>query len=181
MQKALDSIELDFLKEMLMALKFPTQFIKWVMSCVTLVKFIIHNNGQDCGVCEGGKGLRQEDPLLPLLFVICMEKLSRLMKVVSHKTDLRFHPNCKYLGLTHLLFANDLIMFCKADPAALKHIIAVLYDFHECVGLESNIQKSQMMLGGVHKNFRESASRLQDWKITISLLNTWVYPSQQVD
>lgn len=43
-----------------MALKFPIQFIKWVMSCVTLVKFAIYINGEDCGVFKGGKGLSKE-------------------------------------------------------------------------------------------------------------------------
>jgi len=46
------------------------------------------------------------------------------------------------------MFADDLIMFCKANPTTLKHIMAVLYDFHECAELQANIQKSQMVLDG---------------------------------
>jgi len=82
------------------------------------------------------------------------------MQAVSHKPDFRFHPNYKLLGLTHLMFADDLIMFRKADPATLKHFMNVLYDFHDCAGLQANIQKSHTALGGVHKNCRESASKL---------------------
>ena len=136
------------MKEMLIALGFPMQYIKWVMACVTSEKLIIHINGQDNGVFEGGKGLRQGDPLSPLLFVICMEYLTRQMKLVSQKPDFRFHPNCKSLSLTHLMFADDLILFCKFDPATLQHIMNVLHDFYESAGLRANIKKSQMVLRG---------------------------------
>ncbi|KAJ8429569.1 hypothetical protein Cgig2_010282 [Carnegiea gigantea] len=46
------------------------------------------------------------------------------------------------------MFADDLIMFCKADPTILQHIMAVLHDFNEYARLKANIQKSQMVLGG---------------------------------
>jgi len=39
------------------------------------------------------------------------------------------------------MFADNLIMFCKADPATLQHIMAVLHDFYESAGLGANIQK----------------------------------------
>ena len=115
LQKTFDSIHWEFLKGMLVALKFPLPFIKWVMACVTSVRLSIHLNGRGSGTFEKGKELRQEDPLSPFLFVISMEYLSRLMNVVSMKPGFKFHPNCKNLGLTHLMFADDLIMFCKVD------------------------------------------------------------------
>lgn len=133
---------------MLEALKFPSTFTKWIMACVTSVKFTIHINGQDSGTFVGGKGLRQGDPFSPLLFVECMEYLSRLMKGVGQKSDFKFLPKCKSQGLTHLMFEDHFIMFYRADPASLQHTMYTLHEFHECARLKANLQKSQMVFGG---------------------------------
>ena len=111
---------------MLAALRFPMQFTKWVMACVTSVKFTIHINGLVSAPFEGGKGLRQGDRLSSLLFVLIMEYLSRLLKMASQELDFHFHPHCRQLGLTHIMFANDLILFSKAHPASLHHIMSAL-------------------------------------------------------
>jgi len=147
LRKAFDSIHWDFIQEMLTTLKFPTIFTKWVMACLTSVHFTVHLNGQDQGSFKGGKGLRQVGPLSPLLFVVSMEYLSRLLLKVSRDPQFRFHPSCN-LGLTHLIFADDLIIFSKADPPSLRLIMTALNSFHQCTSLEANLQKSHMVLGG---------------------------------
>ena len=86
LQKAFDSVHWGFLKDLLNALRFPKIFTSWIMACVTTVNFIIHINGQDQGSFKGGRGLRQGDPLSPMLFVLTMEYFSRLMSSISlHK------------------------------------------------------------------------------------------------
>ena len=130
------------------------------MTCVTSVTFKIHINCQDNRVFQGGKGLRQGDPLSPLLFVICMEYLSRLLHRVSLEPNFRYHLNCKQVGLTHLMFTNDLILFCEADLATLQHIMNVLYEFHACAGLQANMQKSQKMLGGCSQDLQHKCQQI---------------------
>jgi len=131
LQKAFDSIHWEFVKEMLTELKFPEIFIKWIMTCVTLVTFSINLSGQECGAFEGGRGLRQGDPLSPLLSVIAIEYLSRLMNSISSRPDFCFHPNCKALKITHLMFVDDLIIFCKGDPTSLQLLFQTVQRFHE--------------------------------------------------
>ena len=80
------------------------------MACVTSVNFRIQLNGQYHDVIEGKRGLTQGDLLSPLLFVLSMDYLSRLLKVTTRDPRFKFLPNCKLLGLTHLMFADDLIL-----------------------------------------------------------------------
>ena len=136
------------MKEMLTELKFPEIFIKRIMACVTSVTPSINLNGQECGSFEGGRGLREGDPLSPLFFVRAMKYLSRLIGNMSSRPDFCFHPKCKALKITHLMFADDLIIFCKADPKSLQLVFQTLQRFHESAGLKTNLQKSQIVFGG---------------------------------
>ena len=68
-------------------------------------------NGSLVVYFQGGKGLRLGDPLLPYLSVIYQGWSTR----VPGFNNLKFHPHCKELGLTHLSFADDLLMFSAAD------------------------------------------------------------------
>ncbi|XP_057948369.1 uncharacterized protein LOC131144039 [Malania oleifera] len=92
-------------------LNFLDQMIVWVMECVTTTSFSISLNGRLNGFFKGRKRLRQGDPLSPLLFVICLEYLSRLLKSLEGKFRFKFHPKCKELKITHLVFADDLMLF----------------------------------------------------------------------
>jgi len=133
---------------MLNHLKFPQQFMKWVMACLTSVTYIMQMNGHQGGEFIGGRGLKQGDSLSPLLFVLSMEYFSRLMKKASSQPEFTYHPHCKDLKLTHLLFADNVLIFCKAHPPTLQLIMKALEDFHTCVGLQSNHSKSQIVFGG---------------------------------
>ncbi|XP_050220254.1 uncharacterized protein LOC126670541 [Mercurialis annua] len=57
-----------------------------------------------------GKGLRQGDPISPLIFVICMEALSRKLSITS--SEFKFHQGCGSLNINHLIFVDDLLLFC---------------------------------------------------------------------
>ncbi|XP_056692042.1 uncharacterized protein [Spinacia oleracea] len=119
LQKAYDTVDWQFLKEMKEYLEFPTQFVDIVMECVTTPKFSVTINGSMHGLFKSHRGLRQGDLLSPLPFVICMEYFSRILHNMSDLPQFQFHPRCKDTRLTHFCFPDDLILCCK-DSSGLK-------------------------------------------------------------
>jgi len=128
--KAFDSVHWGFIRELLDSLKFPTQFTKWVMACISSVSYTILVNGVQGEAFEGGRGLKQGDPLSPLLFVLAIDYFSRLMQHASCQPGFALHPHCRPLGLTHLMFADNVMIFSKANPTSISYISSALHVFH---------------------------------------------------
>ncbi|XP_074297736.1 uncharacterized protein LOC141628498 [Silene latifolia] len=123
--------------------RFPEHFRRMVMTCVTTTSYSLNLNGSQFGYFQGRRGLRQGDPISPLLFCVCMEYLSRIMEFAVMKWFLRFHSLCKSMGLTHLLFADDLLMFCRGDVRSIMLILRALAIFRAASGLKVNAEKSE--------------------------------------
>lgn len=109
-QKDYDTVDWLFLQEMLEQLGFRIQFMKMVMECVTTPMFSLMINGTMHGFFKSRRGMRHGDHMSPLLFVIYMKYLSRILHKISNLTQFQFHPRCKGIKLTHLCFADDLIL-----------------------------------------------------------------------
>ncbi|XP_074305950.1 uncharacterized protein LOC141641178 [Silene latifolia] len=149
LKKAYDSVEWGFLSQMMTALNFPQKFIDLVMTCVTSPTYSLNVNGNKFGFFKGERGLRQGDPLSPLLFTICMEYLSRVLRVVASQDGFRFHPLCGHLKLNHLLFADDLLLFCKGNATSIMWILRAFATFSSASGLSLNRAKSEIYFNGV--------------------------------
>ncbi|XP_059461931.1 uncharacterized protein LOC132190922 [Corylus avellana] len=89
------------------------------------------------------KGLRQWDPLSPFLFIFGTEVISRLLlQQESHDLlkGIKIARNCS--PITHLLFADDLIIFAKATSAEAVIIKSCLDKYCLWSGQAINISKS---------------------------------------
>ncbi|XP_031121028.1 uncharacterized protein LOC116024277 [Ipomoea triloba] len=152
LKKAYDTIDWDFIKEALEGLRFPTKFIDWIMECVSSTSFSISVNGCLYGHFDGKRGLRQGDPISPLIFTICIEYFSRVLKTKAHSPLFTFHPKCSQLGITHLAFADDLMLFSKGNPASVTILLNALKELEETSGLTVSIEKSNIFVAGIQDN-----------------------------
>ncbi|XP_056697993.1 uncharacterized protein [Spinacia oleracea] len=149
LQKAYDTVDWQFLQEMLEQLEFPQHFVNLVMQCVSTPMFSLMFNGSMHGFFKSKRGLRQDDPISPLLFVICMEYLSRLLHKMSDMPLFDFHPRCREIKLTHLCFADDLILCCKGEYPSILLLLKTFKLFSVSSGLKANQQKSSIYCHGM--------------------------------
>lgn len=84
-----------------------------------------------------------------LLFVLVMEYLYRILKYMSDLPDFKYHPMCKHLKLTHLVFADDLMIFCKGQEKYIRRVIEALNHFTRVTRLIANMEKSNIFIAGV--------------------------------
>ena len=133
-------------------LQFSSMFIDWISACITTPRFSILVNGGLVGYFRRCKGVRQGDPLSPYIFVLTMNVLSRLLDAaISHKVFM-YHPKCKKVSLTHLCFADDLLIFSKGNISSIEGIQNILKTFYQFSRLQLNCSKNEIFSTGINSD-----------------------------
>ncbi|KAL2247314.1 UNVERIFIED_CONTAM: hypothetical protein Sindi_2583700, partial [Sesamum indicum] len=120
-RKVYDTVDWDFLIEVLEMFGFPLTFVKWIEECVTTPSFSVGLNGKPHGFFRGARGLRQGDPLSPYLFVLVMEVLHLgFLQLIDQEELFSYHWKCEAARIFQLGFADDVILFSRADMESLR-------------------------------------------------------------
>lgn len=149
LKKAFDCVRWDFIIHILKAAQFPHKLIHWVEQCITITSFSVNVNGELCGCFKGGKRLRQGDPLSPTLFVIAMEVLSNMLNFKFAAGSIGYHPLCRNSIISHLVFADDLMIFFDGKISSIQKIASVLDNFRAISGLSMNRDKFILFFAGL--------------------------------
>lgn len=96
---------------MLCVVSFAKKFVKWIEGYITSPWFSIAINGSIAGFFLGKRGVRQCDVLSPYLFFLAMQVLSKLLDEAVEEVLIVYHLKCRGLKLTHLCYADDLLVF----------------------------------------------------------------------
>lgn len=147
LQKAYDTVEWTALEGILQEMSFPPCFIRWVMVCVSTVSYRYMVNGKPTRILKARRGLRQGDPLSPLLFVLVMEYMHMIMQGLKNVPDFNFHSKCERLSIVNLSFADDLLLFTRGDLRSVELVMETFESFSQSTGLRANPAKCQLYFG----------------------------------
>jgi hypothetical protein len=146
MSKAYDRVEWDFLKATLESMGFPHNITNIIMRCVTSITFSILINGVPSKIFQPKRGLRQGDPLSPYLFIICVDVFSGL---INNAHDNKLIKGIKIAHkapeITHLFFADDSLLFFRANSGDIEQINNIITTYQNASGQLVNVNKSEIM------------------------------------
>ena len=148
-EKSYDHVNWDALFYLLNGMGFGLKWRGWIKACITIVQFSILVNGSMTGFFGSSRGLRQGDMLSPLLFLLIMEVLSWILKKTVDSGLLHgFHVglvNSIGVRISHLLFADDTILFSDASREHVLSIRLALSCFQAFTSLKVNVGKSEIV------------------------------------
>ncbi|GJW43062.1 RNA-directed DNA polymerase, eukaryota, reverse transcriptase zinc-binding domain protein [Tanacetum coccineum] len=169
-QKAYDTVNWQFLKDILEGFGFHDKMVDWIMTCVTTTSFSICVNRESCRYFKGGRGLRQGDLISPYLFTLVMEILTLMInRRVESSPNFQYHFGCKKLKSTSVCFADDLLM------SFVKTLKESIEEFGNVIGLLPNYNKSTVIFGSLNNEEKQEIIRVKECKSLIDKVENRVF------
>ncbi|WZZ77741.1 hypothetical protein YC2023_098313 [Brassica napus] len=159
--KAFDTVRWSFITDVLRAMGIPDLFVHWINVCISTAAFSVSVNGSLEGFFTSARGIRQGCSLSPYLYVIINNVLSKMLNQEAGTGLFEYHPQCQGVGLTHLSFADDILVFTKGTADSVKGVMLTMEKFAAMSGLHINSSKSSIYASGPStETLREEALRL---------------------
>ncbi|PNX75251.1 ribonuclease H, partial [Trifolium pratense] len=171
LSKAYDKISWECIWRVLCETSLPSNLVNIIMLAVTSVETNVKWNGARSEYFRPQRGIRQGDPISPYIFVLCMDKLSHL---ILHEVNIG-----KWRGIkagrngpmvSHLMFADDLLLFGEAKEEQMQCVINTLNNFCNLSGQEVSQEKTSIYFSkNASREIRNKLLRISGFKETSSL------------
>ncbi|VFQ76030.1 unnamed protein product [Cuscuta campestris] len=176
--KAFDRISWEFLEKVLSSFGFSHQSSKLLLSTLKATFFSILINGSPHGFFRMMRGVKQGDPLSPLLFIIGNEGLSRLIKAKIQEGFLKTISTGRNRPPSHLAYADDIIFFLNGHFRNLLRFKGLLDCFLKASGHLINLNKSHFYTGSkvkpdIKSNMRR-ALKMEEGKLPFVYLGATI-------
>ncbi|XP_020253777.1 uncharacterized protein LOC109830826 [Asparagus officinalis] len=151
--KAFDSISWNFLINLLKARGFGDKWCSWIYYIVSTSNCSVLVNGSPSKSFTCKRGLKQGDPLSPLLFNLSVDVLSRMIMYNVDEgllSSLQIREPLNHIRI--LQFADDTLLFVRSTLKDISALKAILYIFEDISGLGINYSKSSLLYFGNIQN-----------------------------
>jgi hypothetical protein len=136
---------MELSEAIMLKLGFSRTWVDKIMRCVTSVSFSILFNGERLQEFKPTRGIRQGDPISPYLFLLCVQGLSCVLKGEGADCHINgVQISCSSSKVNHLLFADDCLLFFKADASNAHVVQKSLTKYCEASGQKVNLAKSSI-------------------------------------
>nr|GEW11949.1 hypothetical protein [Tanacetum cinerariifolium] len=124
-------------------------------------------------VKEAWKSVRTDDSI-PHLFFQCsyykkvwsnIKAMINLDQNINDDGRFKYHAGCKDLQMTHLCFADDLMVFCNGDVHSITVVKKYLNEFRRVSSLFPNLKKSTIFFGSVNGQVKQEILKIIDFTI----------------
>ena len=138
--KAFDTVRWDYLMEVLEHFGFGSRWRGWVSALLATASTSVLLNGSRGAWFKHYTGLRQGDPLSPMLFILAMEPLQRLLDL-STQEEVLSPINNRAATLRTSLYADDAAIFLNPIKEEVCAVAYLLEIFGKASGLITNHAK----------------------------------------
>ncbi|XP_026383881.1 uncharacterized protein LOC113279405 [Papaver somniferum] len=143
-----DTVSWAFVLEVFRRYGFSEKWCSWILNILISARIFILLNGSPKGYFKINRGLRQGDPLYPLIFVLIEDVLSINISKLFHDKKMSHMVTRGGISPTHLFFADDIMIFCKGNLKSLHNLVDLLGKYQTASGQTVCRQKSKIYYGG---------------------------------
>lgn len=143
-EKAFDTVEHSAIIQVMRHLGFPERWLTWVHAILSTGSSAVLLNGVPGKYFKCKRGVRQGDPLSPLLFVLAAELLQVLINRAASMNQLTVPIPQPMSDFPIVQYADDTLLLLQADARQLFFLKALLHSFAASTGLHVNYRKSHM-------------------------------------
>ena len=128
--KVYDRVEWAFLRKVMLKLGLDEKWVQLAMETICTATYSVLISGEPTGFVTPTRGIKQGDPLSPYLFLLCAEGLSAMIRKAKEARNLQgvLSGNGE-VCLSHLLFADDSLIFCRATMEECQRLLAILEQY----------------------------------------------------
>ena len=171
-EKAFDSLNWDFLIEVLKYYNFGSSFIKWVQLMYTLPTAHIKNNGYISQSVDISRGIRQGCPASAILFILCVEILGSKIRSDQILKGFNFDDENKAIKISQ--YADDTMLFLN-NHSETAHAFDVIENFGKVSGLILNKEKCEGLYLGKNENELLELKRFNiKWPVQLKYLGIFL-------
>ncbi|GAU51648.1 hypothetical protein TSUD_414700 [Trifolium subterraneum] len=164
-EKAYDSVDWDYLSDVMTKMNFPSVWRGWIMECVTSASAPVLVNG--CPTDEFHfERTAPRGSSSPFLFLLAAEGLHVLMEaMVSNSVFTPYGIGLQNsVSISHLQFADDTLLIGEKSWANVRALKAVLLLFENISGLRVNFHKSMLCGININKSWLLEAASVMCYK-----------------
>jgi hypothetical protein len=160
-EKAYDKVKWIFVQQSLCMKGFSSTWGSWIESFMKGGHVAVRVNDHMGPFFQTQGGVRQGDPLSPILFNLVVDMLATLINRAKENGQIKgLVPHLVDGGLSILQYADDTILFMDHDLEKAMNMKLILCAFEQLSGLKINFHKSEVFCYGKEKEGEGRYTRL---------------------